>query len=151
MKRDKPKWMELFLDFIGYMTISSKELDSAKPVPLLDVLYTAQYRFLEEVAEGLDRDIHDFKILKSRQLGISTISLALDVFWASVHDKLQGALITDTDANRDKFRILLEQYIESLPRGLRVGIKTHNRNNLVLMNGSVIDYLVAGTRGKRGR
>ena len=150
IKPKKPMWMELFLEFIGNMTISSKELDSAKPVPLLDVLYTAQYRFLEEVAEGLDRDIHDFKILKSRQLGISTISLAVDVFWASVHDKLQGALITDTDANRDKFRILIEQYIESLPRGLRVGIKQHNRNNLVLMNGSVIDYLVAGTRGKKG-
>jgi len=149
-KKQKPMWMELFQDFISYMTISSKELDSAKPVPLMDVLYTAQFRFLEEVAEGLDRGIHDFKCLKSRQLGVSTISLALDVFWASVHDKLQGALITDTDANRDKFRILLEQYIESLPRGLRVGIKTHNRNNLVLMNGSVIDYLVAGTRGKKG-
>ncbi len=149
-KSSKPMWMELFLEFVGNMTISSKELDSAKPVPLLDVLYTAQYRFMEEIAEGLDRGIHDFKCLKSRQLGVSTISLALDVFWASVHDKLQGALITDTDGNRDKFRILIEQYIESLPRGLRVGIKQHNRNNLVLMNGSVIDYLVAGTRGKKG-
>ena len=146
----RQKWMECFLEFIGNMVISSKELDSAKPVPLLDVMYSAQYRFLEEIAEGLDRGIRDFKCLKSRQLGVSTISLALDVFWASVHDKLQGALITDTDGNRDKFRILIEQYIESLPRGLRVGIKQHNRNNLVLHNGSVIDYLVAGTRGKRG-
>lgn len=142
--------MECFLDFVGQMTISSKELDSSKPVPLLDVLYTAQYRFMEEIADGLDHGIHDFTILKSRQLGISTISLALDVFWASVHDKLQGAIITDTDGNRDKFRILLEQYIESLPKGLRVGIKQHNRNNLVLMNGSVIDYLVAGTRKNAG-
>lgn len=149
-QQKKPVWMDLFADFIGNMTISSKELDSAKPVPLLDVLYTAQYRFLQEVADGLDRGIHDFKCLKSRQMGISTISLALDVFWASVHDRLQGSLITDTDGNRDKFRILLEQYIESLPRGLRVGIKQHNRNNLVLMNGSVIDYLVAGVKGKKG-
>ena len=54
-----------------------------------------------------------------------------------IHDKTPGrASITDTDGNRDKFRILIEQYIESLPRGLRVGIKQHNRNNLVLMNGS---------------
>lgn len=142
--------MECFLEFIGSMTIASKELDAIRPVPLLDVLYTAQYRFLEEIADGLTRGIRDFKILKSRQLGISTISLALDVFWASVHDKLQGTIITDTDGNRDKFRILLEQYIGSLPKGLRVGIKRHNRNNLELMNGSVIDYLVAGTRGKKG-
>ena len=146
----KPQWMECFLEFIGNMTISSKELDAIKPVPLLDVLYTAQLRFLEEIAEGLGRGVRDFKVLKSRQLGISTISLALDVFWASVHDKLQGTIITDTDGNRDKFRILLEQYIGSLPKGFRVGIKRHNRNNLELMNGSVIDYLVAGTRGKKG-
>jgi len=150
MKAAKPEWMECFLDFIGGMTISSKELDAAKPVPLLDVLYTAQYRFLEEIADGLERGIRTFCCLKSRQLGISTISLALDVFWASVHDRLQGAIITDTDGNRDKFRILLEQYIQSLPRGLRVGIKQHNRNNMVLMNGSIIDFLVAGTRGKKG-
>src|SRR5947209_564385 len=104
-EKPKPRWMECFLDFIGSMSISSKELDSAKPVPLLDVLYTAQYRFLEEIAAGLDAGIHDFKCLKSRQLGVSTISLALDVFWASVHDRLQGALITDTDGNHDKFRI----------------------------------------------
>ena len=149
-KLGTPQWMECFLEFLAGMTISSKELDSAKPVPLLDVLYTAQYRFLEEISEGLSRGIKDFKVLKSRQLGVSTVSLALDVFWASVHDKLQGSIITDTDGNRDKFRILLEQYIESLPKGLRVGIKQHNRNNLVLMNGSVIDYLVAGTRGKKG-
>jgi hypothetical protein len=151
MKKVKsPEWMQCFLEFLGGMTISSKELDAAKPVPLLDVLYAAQYRFLQEIADGLSNGVRDYKVLKSRQLGISTISLALDVFWASVHDRLQGAIICDTDGNRDKFRILLEQYINSLPRGLRVSIKQHNRNNLVLMNGSVIDYLVAGTRGKKG-
>lgn len=140
------RWLSLFMDFISHMTISSKELDSAHPVPLGDVLYGAQHRFLEEICEGLDRGIHHFVCLKARQLGISTISLAIDVFWLSVHDRMQGAIITDTEGNRDKFRILLEQYIESLPRGLRVGIRTHNRNNLVLNNGSVLDYLVAGTR-----
>ena len=110
MKKQKsPEWMQCFLEFLGGMTISSKELDAARPVPLLDVLYSAQYRFLQEIADGLANGVRDYKILKSRQLGISTISLALDVFWASVHDRLQGAIITDTDGNRDKFRILLEQ------------------------------------------
>ncbi len=140
------RWLGLFMDYISHMTISSKELDSEHPVPLGDVLYGAQHRFLDEICEGLDRGIHHFVCLKARQLGISTISLAIDVFWLSLHDRMQGALITDTEGNRDKFRILLEQYIESLPRGLRVGIRAHNRNNLVLNNGSVLDYLVAGTR-----
>lgn len=142
----RQQWRACFMDYIGHMTISSKELDSEHPQPLGDILYGAQYRFLDEICEGLDRGVHHFVCLKARQLGISTISLAVDVFWLSIHDRMQGALITDTEANRDKFRILLEQYIESLPRGLRVGIRAHNRNNLVLNNGSVLDYLVAGTR-----
>ena len=94
MGKSKPlkrqEWMDCFLEFLGGMTISSKELDSAHPVPLLDVLYTAQYRFLEEIADGLETASTTYKCLKSRQLGVSTVSLALDVFWASVHDKLQG-------------------------------------------------------------
>jgi len=146
-RRKQSVWLDCFLDFIKYLTIPSKEIDGGgRPVPLLDIMYGAQHRFLQEIASGLDDGIHDFKCLKGRQQGISSISLAVDVFWLSMHDKLQGALITDDDANKEKFRILIEQYIGSLPRGLRVGIKAHNRNNLVLANGSVLDYLVAGTR-----
>jgi hypothetical protein len=145
-RRTSRLWYDCFSDFISYMTITSKELEQDQTRPLLDIMYNAQHRFCEEICDGLDHGIHDFKCLKGRQLGISTVSLAMDVFWLSMHDKLQGALITDDDANKEKFRILLEQYIESLPRGLRVGIKAHNRNNLVLMNGSVLDYMVAGTR-----
>ena len=138
-------WLPLFMDFIGHLTIDSKETGIGPLIP-----YGAQMRFLVEVCDGLDRGIRHFVVLKARQLGISTISLAADLFWLMVHDGLQGGLITDTEANRDKFRILLERYINSLPKGLRVGIKKHNRNNLVLNNGSVLDYLVAGTRKSAG-
>jgi hypothetical protein len=144
----KQSWLPLFLEFITYMSIPSKELVGDQRVPLSSILYTSQKRFLEEVCEGLDRGIHDFKNLKFRQGGMSTICLAMDVFWLTVHDKLQGALVTDTDGNRNKFRVLIEQFIESLPKGLRVGIRRHNRDMLELNNGSCLDYLVAGT--KRG-
>lgn len=144
----KQRWLPLFLEFITYMSISSKELIGHEKQPLSQILYRAQRVFLEEICEGLDRGIHDFKNLKCRQAGISTICLAIDVFWLTVHDKMQGALVTDTEPNREKFRVLMEQYIESLPKGLRVGIRRHNRNLLELNNGSCLDYLVAGT--KRG-
>ena len=68
-KLRQPEWMDCFLEFMGGMTISSKELDADKPVPLLDVLYSAQYRFLEEIAEGLTRGIKDYKILKIPTIG----------------------------------------------------------------------------------
>jgi len=142
------RWLPVFLEFITYMSISSKELVGNQRTALSQILYGGQRRFLEEICTGLDNGIHDFKNLKARQLGISTISLAIDVFWLSVHDKIQGALVTDTEPNREKFRVLIEQYIESLPKGLRVGIRRHNRNLLELNNGSCLDYLVAGT--KRG-
>jgi hypothetical protein len=134
-------WLGLFLEFIEHLTIDSKETGVS---PL--TLYGSQQRFLQEVCEGLDRGVRHFVCLKARQLGISTVSLAMDLFWLSVHEGLQGALITDTEGNRDKFRILLERYIASLPRRLRAGVVKNNRTNLVLANGSVLDYVVAGTR-----
>jgi hypothetical protein len=134
-------WLPVVQDFCSRLTIDSKETGVG---PLR--LYRAQQRFLEEICDGLDRGIRSFYVLKARQLGISTISLALDLLWLSVHPGTQGALITDDDGNREKFRVLLERYINSLPRGLRVGIKAHNRHGLVLNNGSSLDYLVAGKR-----
>jgi hypothetical protein len=135
------RWLSLFLEFISHLTIDSKETGVSRLH-----LYNSQKRFLEQVCEGLDRGVRHFVCLKARQLGISTISLAMDLFWLSVHEGLQGALITDTEGNRDKFRILLERYIGSLPRGYRVPVVKHNRTNLVFGNGSVLDYVVAGTR-----
>lgn len=140
------RWLPLFLEFISHMRISSKELVGHEKTPLSDLLYYAQRYFLEQICEGLDRNIHNFVCLKARQLGISTIGLAIDVFWLSVHEKIQGAIVTDTDSNREKFRVLLEHYIASLPAGLRVGIKRHNKTLLELTNGSILDYLVAGTK-----
>lgn len=141
MSEPKSQWLELFLDFIGRLTIDSKETG----VGALK-LYGSQKRYLAELVEGLDRGIHHFVALKARQLGCSTIALAIDLFWLAVHPGLQGALVTDTDGNRDKFRIILTRFIASLPAGYRLKVVNHNRSNLVLENGSVLDYLVAGTR-----
>lgn len=141
-------WLGLFLDYVSKLTIDSKETGVG---PL--VLYGSQQRYLAELCEGLERGCRQFVFLKARQLGISTISLAIDLFWLSVHRGLQGALVTDTEGNRDKFRIIIERYLASLPASHRVRVVKHNRNNLVLANGSVLDYLVAGTRksGTLGR
>lgn len=142
-KTESTRWLPLFLSFVEKLEIDSKEIGRGF---LGENLYEAQLRFLTEVCEGLDRGIRHFVCLKARQLGISTISLAMDLFWLFVHPGLQGALITDDDANRDKFRIILSGYLEKMPKDYRVGVRAHNKNNLVLANGSVLDYLVAGKR-----
>lgn len=146
-KNERPEtahnWTGLLYEFIDQLTIDSKETGVSKLVP-----YNAQRMFVENVAAGLEDDIHFFLNLKARQLGITTVSLAIDLFWLFIHGGLQGALVTDTEENRDKFRIILKRYIDSLPKDWRVPVVTNNRNNLVLANGSVLDFLVAGTRKK---
>lgn len=142
------RWEPHFRDFIGHLSIDSKESGISKLTA--ENIYDAQNRFLAEVCEGLDRNIRHFVCLKARQLGITTISLAMDLFWLYIHPGMQGALVTDDEGNREKFRIILERYINSLPKGLRIGIKKHNRHSLVLNNGSVLDYLVAGKKRKTG-
>ena len=145
--RTKQRWKGLFEDFLSNLKIISK--DSSDPINLYDSMFGSQKLFLDDVCSGLDKGIHHFVVLKARQQGVSTISLAIDLFWLLVHPGLQGALITDTDGNRDKFRIIIQQYIDSLPKSLRVGIVKHNRNNLVFKNGSVLDYIVAGRVSQR--
>jgi len=86
--------------------------------------------------------------LKGRQLGITTISLALDLYWHFTHPGLQGTLTTDTEENRDMFRSTLAMYMDGLPKEYRIPILAHNRNQLSLKNRSRIFYQVAGLRAK---
>lgn len=138
---EKVSWMPLFLDFISHLRIDSKDTGPGKIA-----LYKAQIMFLANVSSRLPKGIRHFLFLKARQVGITTISLAVDLFWLFLHPGIQGALVTDNEANRDKFRIILDRFYESLPKSMRVTITKHNRNNLVLANGSVLDYLIAGQR-----
>jgi hypothetical protein len=102
------------------------------------------------MAEGLDSGIHTFIVLKGRQMGISTVCLALDLYWMFRYRGLQGSLVTDTDDNKTMFRTTLTQYIKGLPSTHRVGVKEHNRTQMVLANRSRWTYQVAGVRSKGG-
>lgn len=132
--------------FLTKIKITSKEL--TEPSPL--VPYEAQKRFLEELARGLEQDVHHFVCLKARQLGISTILLALDIFWLQMFRGLQGALIADTQENKETFRQTITEMLESLPPGYRVNVRSHNRNALVLANGSRLQYMSAGKSKNTG-
>lgn len=144
-------WLSLFYDFIGNIRIQSKDLafDPDDPESGRLIPFQSQRMAMEHICGGLDQGIRWFVNLKARQLGITTIFLALDIFWMCMFPNLQGALITDDDANREKLRLLLTAMIASLPRRMRPKIVKHNRDMLVLKDGSVLDYLVAGR--KRGK
>ena len=114
----------------------------------MDNLLGTQTYVMNEIAKGLQDDVHFFVILKGRQLGITTISLALDLYWHFMHPGLQGTLTTDTEENRDMFRTTLAMYMDGLPKEFKIPILAHNRNQLSLKNRSRIFYQVAGLRAK---
>jgi hypothetical protein len=133
-----------FYHFCKQLKIETKEQGLRK----MDQLLGTQTYVMEEFAKGLEEDVHFFVILKGRQLGITTISLALDLYWHFTHPGLQGTLTTDTEENRDMFRSTLAMYMDGLPKEYRIPLIAHNRNQLSLKNRSRLFYQVAGLRAK---
>jgi hypothetical protein len=101
---------------------------------------------LQRIVEGLEEGVHDFVTLKCRQAGISTIMLALDLFWLFRNRGMTGMLVVHEDTARDQFRSQLEMYYSGLPDDWKRPIKDHNRNQLVLGTGTKLLYRVAGTK-----
>ena len=134
---------EKFELFCSKLWIDTKEMGRV-PLKLLG----SQKYLVKRIAEGLSKNIHTFIVLKGRQIGISTVLLALDIYWMFKCKGLQGAIVTDTDENREIFRSYIEQYIHTLPRAARTAIKRHNRIQLLYTNQSRLVYMVAGTKKK---
>ena len=114
-------------------------------------LLGTQTYVMEEITKGLERDVHFFVILKGRQLGITTVSLALDLYWQFTHPGWQGTLVADTEENRDMFRSTLGMYMDGLPKEYKIPLVAHNRNQMVLKNRSRIFYQIAGNKSRLGQ
>lgn len=136
-----------FYKFCSELKIETKEEGLKKMGNLLGT----QTYVMEEIAKGLDDDIHFFVILKGRQLGITTISLALDLYWQFTHPGWQGTLVADTEENRDMFRSTLAMYMEGLPKEYKIPLVAHNRNQMVLKNRSRLFYQIAGNKSRLGQ
>ena len=136
--------LKQFYKFCSELKIETKEQGLRK----MDNLLGTQTYVMDEIATGLENGIHFFVILKGRQLGITTISLALDLYWHYINAGLNGTLVTDTEENRDMFRGTLGSYMDGLPKEYKIPILAHNRNSLALKNRSRIFYQVAGLRAK---
>lgn len=144
------KWKTILTELIADVRISSKESTGTATGGDPLVLWESQRRFIDEVADGLDRGIHVFVCLKSRQLGITTISLLVDLAWLALHT-MTCALVTENEKNREKNRAILRNYVKSFPPGYfgeAFYIVRDNRQAMEFSNGSRIDWLVAGTKDK---
>ena len=101
---------------------------------------------IDEIAKGLEDGVHTFVILKGRQQGISTVLMALDLYWMFSNGGTLGSLVTHNEETRDEFRTTLEMMIDSLPQKFKVPVAIHNRTQFVAKNRSRFSYQVAGTR-----
>jgi hypothetical protein len=145
------RWLKLFEEFAKDLRITSKESANSEAGGDPLVMWESQRRFLQEVGSGLDNGVHVFNCLKSAQLGVTTISLAIDVFWFALHPNLIGCLVTDDEKKRDANRDLLTKYIESFEDGYfgdSFKIVKNNRTSMHFSNGGRLDLLVAGTKRK---
>ena len=145
--RQEQEWLPLFREMIKYLRIKSKEVPSIdeKGAPLN--LWGSQKKALEEIVSGMEDGVRSFIFLKSRQLGMTTLTLALDIFWLAYYPGTLGALVTAIDEDRDKFRETLTQYIESFPKGFfgkKFNVLNNNNSFMSFSNGSRLDFIVAG-------
>ena len=133
-----------FYTFLNRAHIFSKD---AGDIVLGEHLYDGQIRFITEVFDALEQDIHKIFCLKSRQLGLSTIARALTSFLLGFHNGLKGAVIFDTSENRSEARAELTSIINGLPKSLKFpGIASDNRSGIALSNNSKILFLSAGVK-----
>jgi hypothetical protein len=145
------RWIKIFHDFIAQLRIQSKEVAAVDQRGSPLELWGSQRIFVEQIAEGMDRGVRTFFCLKSRQLGCSTVSLAIDLFWLATHAGMIGCLVVDNETNRDAFRATLKMYHSSLPKefiGKSFQLVKNNSTFMSFSNGSRLDFLVAGTRKK---
>jgi len=138
---------ESFIQFCGQITINSKELGQCK---LADSLYRAQFIALDAIFSGLQDKIHYFDILKSRQLGISTVVRALSLFWCGIHPGMKGYAILDSEAHLNEARVEITGMARNLPTKFSFPrMVRENRNMMELANGSTLNFASGGVRQGR--
>lgn len=139
-----------FKTFCNQLTIDSKEQGQ---VTLSTLLGTQSYH-LEQVVRGLEEGIHFFVECKARQLGITTIQLAMDLFWHYEYPGMQGTLASNDDDNKGMFRSTLTQFHNGLPKTHRLKLVANNRDFMEFENRSRMFMQVGGgvkRKGGKGR
>lgn len=142
LKRDRVE--TAFYQFLKRAYVNSKD---AGQICIGDNLYQGQIDVITQIFDALEADIHKIYILKSRQLGISTIIRFLIIFLLGVHKGLKGAIVFDTDNNKSESRAEIEVAISDLPESLRFPtIASNNRAGLTLENDSKVLFMSAGVK-----
>ena len=134
---------EVFREFLSCWTIASKERGN---MILGGNLNGAQERVVREIFAGLQRGIHDFKVGKGRQQGISTICRPFATMWIAMHQGARGAFVLDSAPHMAEARREIEHAVSLLPTKLRFPAFKTNRYGGNFANGSSVNFLSAGVK-----
>lgn len=135
-------------ELLTSVEIDTKELGRARVDPWL-----SQRIVVDAVAKGLNEGVHEFVVLKCRQVAITTACTVIELFWALANAGVQGAIIADRTDNLERLRRIFASLLETLPpewRSPEHKLITNNRTGIAFANRSVIDLLAAANNPDLG-
>jgi hypothetical protein len=100
----------------------------------------------DEQRELVNSMIRENIILKSRQLGISSVVVALSIRACIVKDNTTCLLVSHNQSSTNTIFDKLKQQFNSLPDWIKPELMTNNRQELKFVNGSKITCLTAGNK-----
>ena len=136
-----------------YDLLTSVEVDTKEFGRTRVEAWHSQRLVIDAVARGLQEGVHEFVVLKCRQVAITTVCSVIELFWALANPGVQGAIIADRTDNLERLRRIFASLLETLPpewRSPEHQIITNNRNGMVFANRSTIDLLAAASNPDLG-
>jgi hypothetical protein len=115
--------------------------------------WPSQRLVIDTIAKGLSEGVHEFVVLKCRQVAITTVCSVIELFWALANEGVQGAIIADRTDNLERLRRIFASLLETLPaewRGPEHRLVQNNRTGMAFANRSVIDLMAAGSNPDLG-
>lgn len=143
-----PSLRQGLYDLLSAVEIDTKEEGRTHVEP-----WPSQRMVLDTIAHGLENDVHEFVVLKARQVAITTVCSVIELFWALANPGTQGAIIADRTDNLERLRRIFATLLETLPREWRGPdhrLTQNNRTGLAFANRSVIDLLAAANNPDLG-
>jgi len=136
-----------------YELLQSVEIDTKEEGRCHVDPWLSQRLVIDAVAKGLSEGVHEFVVLKCRQVAITTVCSVIELFWALANPGVQGAIIADRTDNLERLRRIFAALLETLPpewRSPEHRLVQNNRNGMAFANRSVIDLLAAGSNPDLG-
>ena len=135
-------------DLLQSVEIDTKELGRARVEP-----WPSQRLIIDTIARGLNEGVHEFVVLKCRQVAATTVCSVIELFWALANPGVQGAIIADRTDNLERLRRIFASLLETLPpewRSPEHKLLVNNRTGMAFANRSVIDLMAAANNPDLG-